>query len=174
MNILLKLKHVIMVRINPVKYYRSLGVTIATRCEIYSSANFGSEPYLIKLGNHVRVNAGVHFVTHDGGVWVLREMYSELADIDKITPITVGDNVHIGTNSVIMPGVNVGNNVIIGVGSVVTKDIPDNSVAVGVPARVIKTIEEYYEKNKESFLHTKNMSLKEKKKKLFERYKNEY
>ena len=59
---------------NPVKYYRSLGVKIGKDCEIYTTVNFGSEPYLITLGDHVRVNENVQFVTHDGGVWVLRHM----------------------------------------------------------------------------------------------------
>lgn len=53
----------------------------------------------------------------------------------------IGDNVTLGVNVTIIGGVIVGNNVIIGAGSVVVKDIPDNSVAVGNPCRVIKTIE---------------------------------
>ena len=57
---------------NYVKFLRKKGCQIGKDCEIYSSANFGSEPYLITLGNHVRVNSGVNFVTHDGGVWVVR------------------------------------------------------------------------------------------------------
>lgn len=53
---------------------------------------------------------------------------------------TIGDNVSLGANVVIIGGVNIGNNVTIGAGSVVVKDIPDNSVAVGNPAKVIKTL----------------------------------
>lgn len=53
--------------------------------------------------------------------------------------------------------------VVIGVGSVVTKDIPSNSVAVGVPCKVIETIDEYYNKNKDKVMYTKNMSFIEKK-----------
>jgi len=55
-------------------------------------------------------------------------------------PVTIGDNVWIGGSVTILPGVTIGNNVTIGAGSVVTKDIPDNCIAVGNPARVIKTI----------------------------------
>ena len=57
----------------------------------------------------------------------------------------------------------IGNNVVIGAGAVVTKDIPSNSVAVGVPAKVIETIDEYYQKNKDRVVFTKNMSKQEKK-----------
>lgn len=68
-------------------------------------------------------------------------------------PITVGDNVWIGGNTVILPGVTVGDNVVIGAGSVVTRDIPANSVAAGNPCRVLREITEadrkYYFKNRE-------------------------
>lgn len=67
-------------------------------------------------------------------------------------PITIGDNVWIGGSSVILPGVTIGNNVVIGAGSVVTKDIPDNVIAVGNPCRVIRKITEedrdYYYRDK--------------------------
>lgn len=56
-------------------------------------------------------------------------------------PVTIGDDVWIGGNVTILPGVHIGNNVVVGAGAVVSHDIPDNSVAVGVPARVVKTIE---------------------------------
>lgn len=66
-------------------------------------------------------------------------------------PITIGDNVWIGGNTVILPGVTIGDNVVIGAGSVVTKDIPDNAIAAGNPCKVIRTVTEadrnyYYKK----------------------------
>ena len=67
-------------------------------------------------------------------------------------PVTIGDNVWIGGNTVILPGVTIGNNVVIGAGSVVSKDIPDNMIAVGNPCRVIREITDedriYYFKKK--------------------------
>lgn len=68
-------------------------------------------------------------------------------------PITIGDNVWIGGNTVILPGVTIGNNVVIGAGSVVSKDLPDNVIAVGNPCRVIREITDddrkYYFKDRE-------------------------
>ena len=61
-----------------------------------------------------------------------------------------------------MPGVTIGSRVIIGAGAVVTRDIPDNSVAVGIPARVIKTADEYLEKIKRESLHLGHLKGEEK------------
>ena len=58
-------------------------------------------------------------------------------------PIRIGNDVWIGSNVVVLPGVTIGNNVVIGAGSVVTKDIPDNVVAFGAPCRVIREITDY-------------------------------
>lgn len=67
-------------------------------------------------------------------------------------PVTIGDNVWLGGNTVILPGVTIGNNVVIGAGSVVTKDIPDNVIAAGNPCRIIRSITEedrhYYFKDR--------------------------
>ena len=62
--------------------------------------------------------------------------------IEWAEPVTIGDNVWIGGSVTILPGVSIGNNVTIGAGSVVTKDIPDNVVAVGNPCKVIKTCQQ--------------------------------
>lgn len=99
------------------------------------------------------------FITHDGGTLLFRD---RVPDLEITKPITVGDNVYIGNNTIILPGVNIGNDVIIGAGAIVTRDIPDNSVAVGVPARVIKTADEYFEKIKGESLHLGHLKGQEK------------
>ncbi|MDR6199292.1 acetyltransferase-like isoleucine patch superfamily enzyme [Microbacterium sp. SORGH_AS428] len=119
---------------------------------------FSTEPYLVTIGDHVSATR-THFETHDGAVWILRD---DDPSIDIIKPITVGSNVYLGYGTIILPGVTIGDNVIVGAGSVVTKDIPENSVAAGVPARVIKTIDEYRAGVQASRLDTKKLSRQEK------------
>ncbi len=101
---------------------------------------FGTEPFLITLGKRCFISEGVRFIAHDGAIAIFRD---RMPDLDLVAPITVGDNVYIGFRAIVLPGVHIGNNCIIGAGAVVTRDIPDDSVAVGVPARVIKDIQEY-------------------------------
>lgn len=144
-------------------------VSIGERCEVYPSVSFGSEPYLITIGNDVRITAGVKFCTHDGGLWVIRK-YKNIPDIDLFGEIVIGNNVHIGWDSIIMPNVHIGDNVIIGCGSIVTHDIPDNSIAAGVPAKIIKNIDEYYNQHISEFSHTKQLTPLEKEKYLKEEY----
>lgn len=144
------------------------GGILGKNCEIFPDVEFGSEPYLIKIGDNVRITNGVRFVTHDGGMWVLRNL--GIPDIDKFGTIEIGNNVHIGWNAIIMPNVKIGNNCVIGAGAVVTKNIPDNSIAVGVPARVIEDIEVYKEKALKSADYTKNMSPDSKKEYLQKKY----
>lgn len=145
-------------------YWRKKGAIIGDNCDIHSSARLGTEPYLIKLGSNVRINAGVNIITHDGGVWVLRNLFSKYKDIDLFKRVKIGNNVHIGTNAVIMPGVEIGDNCIIGVGAIVTKSIPANSIAVGVPAKVIEDLDLYIQKNEKRFLNTKSLGEREKRK----------
>ena len=121
---------------------RKSGVRIGERCRIYTN-NFGTEPYLVRIGNHCTVTSGVRFITHDGSCWVLRD---ELANLQDFGPIVVEDNCFIGVNAVILPGVRIGPNAIVGAGSIVTKDVPPGMVVGGVPARVLMPIAVYRDK----------------------------
>ena len=150
------------------KFVKKGGI-IGEGCEVYPNVEFGSEPYLINIGNCVRITSGVRFITHDGGVWTLRKSRG-LNELDVFGKIVVGDNTHIGWNAIIMPNVTIGKNCIIGSGDVVTHDIEDNSVAVGVPARVIETIDEYYNKVIDKSDNTKSMNWNEKKDYLLQKY----
>ncbi|MGW4498553.1 acyltransferase [Micromonospora sp. NPDC004336] len=132
---------------DPQAYARMVGVNMRGRVTFYgmSPGMFGSEPWLITLGDNVHITAGVQFVTHDGGTLILRR---EHPDLEWTAPITVGDDVYIGMRSLILPGVGIGNRCVVGAGSVVTNDLPDNTVAVGVPARPIRTTDEYLDRLK--------------------------
>tara|TARA_R110002049_G_scaffold72490_2_gene187215 strand:- start:252430 stop:252798 length:369 start_codon:yes stop_codon:yes gene_type:complete len=102
----------------------------------------------------------VAFVTHDGSVWVFRDKHP---DIDVLAPITVGNNVFIGSRTIVLPGVTIGDNVIIGAGSVVARDIPSDCVAAGVPAKRIRDLGEYEERILARSEKTKTMSADAKK-----------
>ncbi|WP_440896760.1 DapH/DapD/GlmU-related protein [Amphibacillus sp. Q70] len=97
----------------------------------------------VLFGPHVTLTAGTHPVYPE-----LRRKQAQYN-----VPISIGNNVWIGANSVILPGVKIGDNTVIGAGSVVTKDIPANVVAVGNPCRVIREINDrdlkYYYREKE-------------------------
>lgn len=166
------INHIILKVVSPRKRAEFLRkyIKMGENCEIHGEVSFGSEPYLIKIGNNVRITNGVQFITHDGGVWVLRNN-GQLKNADLFGRIEIGDNVHIGINTIIMPNVKIGNNVVIGVGTIVTKDIPDNSVAAGVPAKVIKTLDEYYIKNKDRADFTKDKNQKDKREYLKTKFK---
>lgn len=138
------------------------GLTIGGGCEILNGFDFGSEPYLVTIGDNVRITSGVKITTHDGGAWTLRHMYPELVDIDRFGRVSIGDNSHIGMDAMIMPGVAIGRNCIVGARAVVTHDVPDNTVVAGVPARPIGTIEQYREKHSSEFVNTKHMDWQEK------------
>ena len=152
-----------------IQILRESGIQIGDGCIIDKTAEFGTEPYLISLGNNVRITKGVSFITHDGGLWVARNLGLVKMNADKFGRVRVGDNVNIGWNAIIMPGVTIGNNVIVGCGAIVTKDVPDNSIVAGVPAKVIESIEEYTKKNSSRCVPTKGMSGDDKKKYLLEK-----
>ena len=157
---------------------RGQGVRIGKNVDLVSPGpNFGSEPYLITIGDNTTVSFDVAFVTHDAGTRVLRN----LADNDKekqtviYGEIKIGKNCFIGCRSTILPGVTIGDNCIIGAGSVVNSDIPANHVAAGVPCKIICTLEEYKEKHKDDFLYMVKLPYDEKKKYLLNLYnKNEH
>jgi acetyltransferase-like isoleucine patch superfamily enzyme len=124
-------------------YRKHFGIKIGKNIRFTGSPDIGSEPYLIEIGDDVTITQNVTFHTHDGGVGLFRKEYPGINIFGKIK---IGNNVFIGSHAIILPGVTIGNNVVIATGSIVSKDIPDNSVAAGVPAKVIKSLEEYKKK----------------------------
>jgi acetyltransferase-like isoleucine patch superfamily enzyme len=92
---------------------------------------------LVTIGDRVLFgpNVSIYTATHETDIQSRRD------NIEYAKPITIGNDCWIGGNVVVLPGVNIGKGCTIGSGSVVTKDIPDWSVAVGSPARVIKKVD---------------------------------
>lgn len=121
-----------------VNYARFKGVKLGENCRIYIK-NWGAEPFLITIGDRVTITSGVRLITHDGSTCLFRDKNGYR--YQKYMPITIGSDVFIGVNSIIMPGINIGSKVVIGAGSIITKDIPSNSVAVGNPAKIISDFE---------------------------------
>ena len=135
-----------------VAYARKLGVRWGERGKILEDPErvFGSEPWLVSLGDDVYITSGVRFLTHNGSMWCARNLDPSLERCDIFAPIKVGNNVSFGLNVIIMAGVQIGDNVIIGSNCVVTKNIPSNCVFAGVPGKQIGTMEEFIKKTKEN------------------------
>lgn len=89
----------------------------------------------ITMGNRVLIATGVAIVSAG------HPLVPPRWGVDVLKPIHIGDDVWIGTNAVILPGVNIGNGAVVAAGAVVSRDVPSYAVVAGVPARVIRTIE---------------------------------
>jgi len=168
MRVLRRAFQIYLRRKDPISFARGRGVKIGERCRVAFDVEFGTEPYLVSIGNHCELTAQVRFVTHDGGVWVFRDDHPEW---DRFGRVVLGDNVYIGIRSIVMPGVSIGDNCVVGAGSIVTRDIPGGSVAAGVPARVIRSLEEYRARCEERSLPTKRLSAIEKRRFLEEQFR---
>lgn len=99
-----------------------------------------SHCWLISIGDNVTMAPRVHILAHDAST-CHHLGYARIGRVD------IGDNVFIGADTVVLPGVSIGDNVVVGANSTVTKNIPANVVAAGNPAKVICSIEEYIQRN---------------------------
>ena len=140
-------------------YSKYLGIKFGKDVRILHYPRWGSEPFLIEIGDNVTITRGVSFLNHDGSLALFRNEHPNLNFFDKII---IGSNVFIGINSIIMPGVKIGDNVVIGAGSVVRNHIESNSVYAGVPAKKISDLKSFKSKYlKKSITIVKNKDRKD-------------
>jgi len=128
-----------------IKYLRKLGVQIGKDVHFYAPDHTYVDitcPWLLTIGEHVRITHGVIILTHDYSWYVLKK-HPDIPGriLGAQSPVRIGNNVFIGMNTIITRGVTIGDNVIIGAGSIVTKDCESNSVYAGNPAKKIMTID---------------------------------
>ena len=118
-----------------------------------------SHCWLIEIGDNVTMAPRVHFLCHDAST-------KQFLGYTKIAPVSIGNDVFIGAGTIILPGVTIGNKVIIGANSTVTHDIPDNTVVVGSPARILCSLDEYLKKErllmKNCICYNENYTLRKK------------
>ena len=124
------------------------GLKIGKECHVMGECILDpGHCWLIEIGDRVTLAPRVHILAHDAST-------KRILGYTLIGRVIIGDDVFVGAGSIILPNVKIGSRVIVGAGSVVTRDIPDNSVAVGNPAKVIGTFDDYERKRKEKFSNT--------------------
>ena len=105
-----------------------------------------TRPSLIHIGAGTFLHNGFKLLTHDYATKVFLNKYNEF--VPSSGRVWIGDNVWFGENVTVLKGARIGNDCIIGINSVVMGEIPDGSVAAGCPAKVISTLDEYYQKRR--------------------------
>ena len=109
-------------------------------------------PQLIRIHNNVKLASNVTFATHDITHSMMNKMPQKQNDfLETLGCIEIMDNVFIGANCTLVGGIRIGPNAIVAAGAVVTKDVPENSVVGGVPARVLCSLDEYLSKRENQY-----------------------
>lgn len=122
------------------EYRVSKGMRVGKNCNIYSADTIdGAWSWLISIGDNVTISTNVTILAHDASTNIVNCG-------TKLGKVVIGNNVFVGTGSIILCNTRIGDNVIVAAGSVVTHDLPPDAVYAGVPARKICSITEYKEK----------------------------
>jgi maltose O-acetyltransferase len=127
-----------------IKLLLARGMVIGKNVTISANAIIDTGyPYLIRIGDNCSIAEHVRLLAHDAATFKFTGGHARLGSVD------IKDNCFIGDRSTILPGVTIGPNALVAAGSVVNKDIPPNSCAAGVPARVYAKFDDYIERNKQ-------------------------
>ena len=102
----------------------------------------------IEIGDNVILAPRVHILAHDASTKLF-------LNYTKVANVKIGNKVFIGAGSIILPGTTIGNNVVIGAGSIVSKNISDNSLVAGVPAKVLGSLQDYLNREQKE-IHKNN------------------
>lgn len=142
-------RYIFINRGSKVDYLRTLGMRIGSGCEIMSSIpSFGSEPYLISIGDRCTISGGVLLITHDGSSRIYRNLVDGNDRFGNLYGrIEICDDVFVGAGSIVLPNVYIGHHSIVAAGSVVTRDVEPRTVVAGNPARVIGNLDETIRKH---------------------------
>lgn len=114
----------------------------------YQPRKYPTDGYNLKIHNNVAIAADVEFILHDIIHWVYNGIEGKRVYKEFSGCVEIMDNVFIGAKSLILPNVRIGPNAIVAAGSVVNKDVPPNTIVGGVPAKVIGSFDELFEKRK--------------------------
>ncbi len=121
------------------------GLKVGKNVRFVEVPQFGTEPFLIEIGDETTFSNNIRFVNHDGGQNALHFM-EKYKDVRTFGRIKIGKQCLIGADCTIMPGVEMQDNCILGAGSILTSSMKKGSVYAGIPAKFICTIEEYGDK----------------------------
>lgn len=116
--------------------------SVGEGCVIQMNATF-TDPAYVRLGNNVHLT-GCTIFGHDGSVNMLTRATGKV--LDRVGRVDIRDNVFIGHQAMVMPGVTIGPMAIVAAGSVVTRDVPPDSIVAGSPAKVIGQVSTYLER----------------------------
>lgn len=126
---------------------RKKGVTLGQRVAIHTRGIDEGHGFLISMGDDVSIAPGAIILAHDAST-------KQALGYTRVGRVEIGSQVFIGAGAIVLPNVRIGNKVIVGAGCVVNRSVPDNSVVVGNPARVISSYDDYIEKNRQLMDHS--------------------
>lgn len=125
---------------NSVEYLRSRGVQIGENVNILNSTIDFGHGFLVSIGNNVTLT-GVKVLSHDASTQIP-------LGVSKVGRVIIGNDVFVGQGAIILPNTHIGNRVVIGAGAVVSRDIPDNSIAIGNPIQIVGTYDDFVERHR--------------------------